>query len=173
MLKVIFLDIDGVLNSQLYYKSDRFNKARQEAEAAQGNRFGWEAEDLDTLAIEYLNELLTKSGSKVVISSVWRMSHTQEELQKLLNYRGFTGELIGCTPRLGEECVRGNEIRQWIKKNEARLGCRYSDYSSYIIFDDDSDMLLQQQPNFLLVDGYVGLTPNLCYKALHRLGGTT
>jgi hypothetical protein len=83
----------------------------------------------------------------------------------LFNKKGFIGEIIGHTPILGEYTVRGNEILAWIEQNKNLIGKFRHDFNNYVIFDDDSDMLYWQRNNFLLVDGYVGLTPNLCYKA--------
>jgi len=38
----------------------------------------------------------------------------------------------------------------------------------YIILDDDDDMLPEQLPNFFHVDGYYGLTPNITYRINRR-----
>ena len=37
-------------------------------------------------------------------------------------------------------------------------------YTTYAIIDDDSDMLPEQMPYFFLSDGYCGLSPNICYR---------
>ena len=58
---------------------------------------------------------------------------------------------------------RGNEIDIWLKNSE-----RYKD-TDYVIFDDDSDMLLWQQKHFFKTDNYSGLTPTTCYKAKRYL----
>lgn len=39
------------------------------------------------------------------------------------------------------------------------------EFSDYVIFDDDSDMLLWQKDNFIKIDDYCGLTPSAIYKA--------
>ena len=43
-------------------------------------------------------------------------------------------------------------------------GCHYYDFYNYVIIDDDSDMLLNQQEHFFNTDYYSGLTHNTCYR---------
>ena len=154
-MKIIFLDIDGVLNHQLFYEEQEFRAHT----------------DIDRSRISLLNNLIEDTNAKVVISSTWRIGTTIEELQTILNDEGFTGEVIGKTPQGGNDCCRGNEIYKWIKDNDKLLGKPYYEFKDYVIFDDDSDMLLCQRNNFLLVDNFVGLTPNLMHKARFILTG--
>lgn len=160
-MKLIFLDIDGVLNSQLWFVRTKGSRER---------------DDLDTTAIGFLNNLIAATDAKVVVSSTWRLGRTVEELQAVLDRNGFKGEVIGKTEDLryvtdGDCIVRGNEILKWMKDHPVELGCAYWEYKDYVIFDDDSDMLYWQKDNFLLIDPYVGLTPNVVYKAKKILLG--
>lgn len=155
MTKLIFLDFDGVLNSQLWYVRTK------------GSR---EQDDLDTEAIGFLNTLIKKTGAKVVVSSTWRIGRTVDELQEILNRNGFTGEVLDKTKdlRIGEDgdCIlRGNEILQWIKSHPEHVNVGYWDYKNYVIFDDDTDMLYWQRNNFIKTNPYVGLTFSDIYNA--------
>lgn len=156
---IVFLDIDGVLNSVQFMM--QHPKTRTQ---------------IDERCVELLNELTETTGCKYVISSTWRMMYPIEELQKILNAKGFTGEIIGKTEnlqigRFGDSVLRGNEILQWIKNNGNHTGgAFYSEYKRYVIFDDDSDFLLWQKDNFINTDGYIGLTPKCIYKATKILG---
>jgi hypothetical protein len=157
--KTIFLDIDGVLNSQLYLVSTRSEGAVRSFN-----------DDIDPVAVGFLNGLCRDTNAKVVISSTWRLNRTLEEMSDILVSRGFAGELVGMTPdmrkgKYGDCILRGNEILAWIKENRLLIGADYYDYKHYVIFDDDSDMLLWQNENYFRVDPYVGLTPNVCYRA--------
>jgi hypothetical protein len=161
MTKIIFLDIDGVLNSQLYYTTGRSD--------ASGVR-----NDIDPVAIELLNELINKTGAKVVISSSWRVGRTVEELQSILNKEGFTGEVIDKTKDLrdredGDAILRGNEIFCWIMDNPGIVGQYYSSYKNYVIFDDDTDMLYRQVNNFIRVEKFCGLSPTNVQAAINIL----
>lgn len=155
--KLIFLDIDGVLNHELFY--------RAEDQQARYERVGYPYCDIDPDKVALLNVLVKDTGAKVVISSTWRKGKDISELQAILDWGGFKGEIIGKTPCLRLEkrsMPRGIEIYCYLEDNQ-------DDNTSYVIFDDDSDMMLWQKNNFFLVDGYCGLTPNIIYKATRFL----
>jgi hypothetical protein len=160
--KIIFLDIDGVLNHHLFYVAEK-----------EAGRIG--QRDTDPKSVEYLNTLCNETGAEVVVSSTWRLGRTTEQLQELLKEAGFTGKVIGRTEDLrygkgGESILRGNEILHWIKENTKLIGAEYWQYKSYVILDDDSDMLYWQKDNFILVDHYCGITPSTIFQAKKILG---
>jgi hypothetical protein len=154
--KIIFLDIDGVLNSESWYHyiNDR--------------RTGQRDDEIDPATVARLNSIVDGSGANVVISSVWRNDYLFKPLLRILKNKGFIGEVIGRTGYGCEQCVRGNEIQQWMKENEALVG-KYYEYSQYVIIDDDSDMLYWQRNNFIHVEDFIGLTDNHVIKALEIL----
>jgi len=159
-MKIIFLDIDGVLNNQIFYTERSQGERNPDGVKTLGG-------DIDERCVALLNHLIEQTGAKVVISSTWRHSGI-EYCREHLEAKGFKGEIIDVTPGLRHEgCVRGNEIHHWINKNAEMLcGSRVgADFKEYVIFDDDGDMLLWQRNNFILVDSYCGLTPNQCYRA--------
>lgn len=151
-MKIIFLDIDGVLNHQLFYEK-RTDKSIE----------------IDVEKVKLLNEIHSKINVKYVITSTWRKEHSLEELKTIFKKYRFTGEIIDVTPILKFEnsslsVPRGCEIQQWITDNKDKLGTNILSWKSYVILDDNSDMLYWHRNNFFLVDGYCGLTPNLIYK---------
>jgi hypothetical protein len=176
---IIFLDVDGVLNCQLFYeekfkKLERFDgipfyktvkkhlrKLFKQKEISDmdyyksqmcGKRIGW------------LNELCAETNSAVVLSASMRNGHDLEKLQEIFNYCGATFTIIDKTGNC--KCrIRGVEILEWLKENtEKWFGVNYYDFYRYVIIDDDSDMLLWQQDHFFHTDNYSGLTPTTCYK---------
>lgn len=173
-MKIIFLDIDGVLNHQRFFK-ERFDARKQDkllekkdGKLVKKSEIDFYAEEIDPESVENLNELIENTGAKVVISSTWRLGKGIEELQAILEKKGFKGEIIGKTPVGCGCCQRGNEIHQWLEDNRDIVGESSHDY---IILDDDSDMLYWQRNNFINVDQYVGLTPKQVYKATRFLTG--
>ena len=173
-MKIIFLDIDGVLNHQRFFK-ERFDAKKQDKllEKKDGKlsiklKADFYAEEIDPKSVENLNELIENTGAKVVISSTWRLGTEIETLQAILEKRGFVGEVIGKTPVGCGCCQRGNEIHKWLEDNRDIVG---EDGNNYVILDDDSDMLYWQRNNFVNVDQYVGLTPKQVYKATRFLTG--
>lgn len=153
-MNIIFLDIDGVLNCQIFYTNRKKSKSIIEHPQDQ----------ICTERVEWLNQLCKDVNAKVVISSTWRHSGL-DYCKDVLKKAGATFDIIDKTPDLRHEgCVRGNEINLWIEKNKEMLGVWRSDFNSYAIIDDDSDMLYWQRNNLFLTDTYSGLTPNTCYR---------
>ena len=169
---IIFLDIDGVLNCELHYRSQQFTDHKQAKKylkkAAQKEEIDWKEYyncQLSRERIEWLNELCKETDSVVVISSTWRMGQTMEQLQETLGNAGATFTIVGTTPY--DNCrIRGVEIFQWLEKNITKEthGIHAYQFHNYVIIDDDSDMLLRQREHFFQTDSYSGLTPNTCYS---------
>lgn len=142
---VVFLDIDGVLNSTQFFKmKDTYPKSNPRSQ-------------LDSEAISYLNEI---ADWNFVLSSTWRKFYDNSEMNNMLDDMGFNGTIIDYTPDLNwQGSIRGNEIMVWMRENN--LG----DSKKYVIFDDDSDILYWQRNNFVHVDNHFGLGPNHVWRA--------
>lgn len=116
-MKLIFLDIDGVINSSKYIRT--LNIVDE--------IYFWDPE-----AVARLNVIIEKSKAKLVISSSWRVGRTLNQLKQLLNNNaGIKGPIIGKTPILTGD--RGREIDAWLKSCKKKI-------HSFIIIDDGSDM---------------------------------
>lgn len=153
-MKIIFLDVDGVLNNQIMYEN------RDDIIGTRGGK-------VSQKCIARLNMLTEATNAKIVLSSTWR---ADEGVEEYLTEAGIKGEIIGKTPILRDRfSLRGNEIHAWIVENEQLIGKPYHEYHSFVILDDDSDMLLWHKENFFWCDPYAGLTPNLVYKATRLL----
>jgi hypothetical protein len=164
-MKIIFLDFDGVMNNELWF-IDRVERKKIY------NRDEHEKDAIDPRCVDFLNKIIEDTGAKVVVSSTWRMGRSKEELQRILEVKGFKGEVVGKTDMLrGEGCLRGNEIRQWQRDNAELIG--KEDENRYVILDDDSDMLYWQRNNMIIVDPYCGITPRTVYKATKILNGNS
>lgn len=148
-MKIIFLDIDGVLNH------DRFYHERFENRYVDG-AIEYPYSEIDPSSVKNLNQLISDTNAKIVISSTWRHDGI-DYCKKVLEFHGFVGDIIDITPTIrNNDCLRGNEIHKWIKENESLIGSHYN-FTEYVILDDDSDMLYWQRNNFILVDRSVGL----------------
>ena len=98
-MKVIFLDIDGVLNAAHNYTKNwksqeewlEFSKKHQEEAEKQGIRMAFHMPI--QYSIGWFNELVETTGAKVVISSTWR-GHGAEYMQKVLDFEGVVCEVI-------------------------------------------------------------------------------
>ena len=180
-MKVIFLDIDGVLNSQDWYRYRRDNIAM---DAVEGQYPFYE---FDPRAVARLNRIIEETSAKIVVSSSWRSGQTVESLQKLLDSVGVVGEVIGLTPHLwcrkpyadmdGYRVPRGCEIDWWLdnygefqrinwSKEEQLKYMNKAKVKNYIIIDDDSDMVYGQREHFIHTGHDHGLTDELADKAI-------
>lgn len=124
-MKVIFLDIDGVLNSRAYIQQV-------------GDLFDDPKHQIDPLAVTRLNFLTKTTGAKIVVSSTWRLAFYKEPnglvlLQECMSGYGITGEVIGMT---GNDAWgtdrRGQEIQDYL--------WNHPEIEKFVIIDDDSDM---------------------------------
>ena len=161
-MKIIFLDIDGVLNSEKAYRSGECNYTK----------WNWENSTEDhhqsfcSWSKELLNKLIDETGAKIVISSTWRSSGI-EFMRKVWEIEGMHGEIIGITTNFrgdinGYNIPRGCEIEHYLKydlkfshinwdKDTQQQYMDRSGIENYIIIDDDSDMLYGQRNHFVHV----------------------
>lgn len=93
--KIVFLDIDGVLNS--YRNALNLSQL------------------VDKALLKILKRILDETGAVIVLSSNWRYyTQTRHTLNTLLTEDGIQCP-ISCTPRL--ECNRLDEIIFWLQDN--------------------------------------------------------
>lgn len=174
-MKVIFLDIDGVLNSA---RSFIANHPRD-------NKSHWKTVDerniatIDPIAVKMINEIAFRCNAEIVVSSTHRKwfylsSGNMQlgpvvDLPSLIDYMhniGIEKDVIDATPVLsGEGRCRGDEIALWLSK--------HPEVNNYVIIDDDCDMTQEQvEYHFVRTDNYNGLMFENFEKAILILGQT-
>lgn len=104
-MRTIFLDFDGVLNSEHYYLREG---PRRELYPS----YGLHCCDLYDRAL--LDDIISYTGAEVVLSFTLRGHFDVPYLAW-----GF----VGRTP---SDCVLGNEIRSWLREHEDLLGGLYA-----------------------------------------------
>ena len=128
-MKVLFLDIDGVLNSTRSLMVTGAGYA--------GLMEKYDDPKLDPVAVGLLMMAVVKFDFKIVLSSTWRLGFTPGELIHLWQdsmgrYYGWPDfPIIGRTPDL--DMYRGFEIEAWLND--------HAPVEDFIILDDDKDML--------------------------------
>jgi len=162
-MKVVFLDIDGVLNS-LNFVRDFDNRC---AEA--GEVLGFQHQ-IDHQAVLRLNRILINTRAVVVVSSSWRRIVDLDELIRILRNYGFEGTIVGTTPdlshldRADRPIWRGDEIAHWLEHSPRAV-------QSFVILDDNNDMG-ELSHRLVLTDDRVGLTDEDALRAMALLEGT-
>lgn len=161
--KIIFLDIDGVLNSEEWQSSKECQTA---SELDKDNRY------FSPYCVENLNRITNLTDAKIVVSSTWRKSRSLSDLKMLFEKVGIDGEVIGKTDVLrfnnwNRSVFRGMEIFKWLEDNKGILTQKIHIYRSYVILDDDSDMLYWQRFNYYNIDPRCGLTTSKAYQIIN------
>jgi hypothetical protein len=141
--KILFLDIDGVLNSKLYYKYIYKPDSNW-------SRF-------DPYSVMLLKRLIEEFSLKIVISSTWRngiVNRLMEELRRndliyYLHEDWFTPVM--------KPAKRGEEIKLWLEK--------HPEVTEYIIIDDTEHILEDQLSRFVKTDIYEGMVGEHYYQA--------
>lgn len=165
-MKVIFLDIDGVLNSDetgvMYserYKDNGFGGFfDDEVDEPTHRTVLWGLPLVETLAY-----IVRSTGAKIVISSTWRMGKKVSTFNKMFALYGeYDIEAIDKTP-LHWSGTRGTEIQHWLDA--------HPEVTNYVILDDNDDMLSSHVGHFVQTDEKVGLTEQDAERAIAILGG--
>lgn len=127
-MKVIFLDIDGVLCS--LRSAMAYGGSPVPTDPGSWNKF-------DDTAIKLLQEAVKRTGAVVVLTSSWREKVGKELLQWRLGVK-----LEDMTREARDDELRGDQIKDWLADHH--------EVTVYAILDDDEDMLLEQMPHLIL-----------------------
>ena len=157
--KLVFLDIDGVLNSERSfvggaYRAREYHTLFNDGQIDDPHWLKITRCTIDPVSVDLINRVLRECDAYIVLSSTHRTHFPDDEnkiknLQNYLTELGVDGErLIGWTPRLNG--IRGLEIKYWLDK--------YPGCNSFVIIDDDSDMLPEQLPNFVKTNSSFGVS---------------
>jgi len=174
MKKYIFIDFDGVLNTERHH-SALLSSGKMPYDAY-GPVF-------DPEAVSNLQAVVDATGAELVISSSWKLEGI-ERMIALWKLRRMPGVLAGCTPdyisgmdplsmnldnpdSFDSLAGKGNEIRQWLRENAQKKESMYR----YVIFDDVPDFLPEQRKCFIEINPIVGITAEDAGKAIGILNG--
>lgn len=187
-MKIVFLDIDGVLNSQ--NRAIQLQDLHKRGLCSEEDVLNWDLPYEDTLSA--LKRIVDATGAEIVLSSTWRRS---PERVKQLNerFRPYGFQIYGKTrsgvyhedlemlgfdlnkcyssyedKRTGKAYTtdRGAEIALWISEHPGLEG--------FVILDDDSaDIDQYYGKEHVATDFRIGLTMELAEDAIHILNGDT
>lgn len=111
-MKVIFLDVDGVLNSKDWLENNRVRKENS----------------VNPEKVKLLAKIVKNTNATVVLSSTWRCIPEHPMYMYLTDILGQNGiKIHSLTPKLGGN--RPKEIKAWIDKQSEEI--------RFISLDDD------------------------------------
>lgn len=149
-MNIIFLDVDGVLNS--------IDHAKKVYEETLRPHSGYEY-PFDPECLERLQRLVEKTDARIVITSTWRKTEEGKRvLQNILEQYDLANRVIGYTPILNTK--RGEEIKSFLETLNVE--------ASYIILDDDDDME-ELTPYLILTSMKTGLTEEKMTEGMQKL----
>lgn len=152
MTRVLFLDVDGVLNSDFW-------NDKHQREISDGTL-------IDEEKVKILAELVKRTNAKIILHSGWRSWFDAElnplriETERLIDMFAKAGLSIeGLTPDLTTEeirrtkrfsLVKAEEILLWLKSN--------NDVSGWVVIDDLNLHNFQVEKHQVMPNPIIGLT---------------
>ena len=164
--KYLFLDFDGVMNTEFY----------QHLLISKGEPWRDEHGALfDPQAVEQLKRIIDATHADIVIVSSWKYLGL-EAMKDMWLARYLPGRVIDITPSvvsaswsldengLDARQSKGIEIDFWLFENAVRD-------ARYVIIDDEYVILDSQLPHFILTNPFDGITNLLADRAVALLNG--
>ena len=163
--KIIFLDFDGVLNTEHYQGLLRY----------QGEP--WQDEHgafFDPNAVKQLRRIIDATGADIVIESSWKYLGL-DAMKELWKVRNLPGRVVDITPSsVSDEYLlknldttmihcKGMEIASWLSEQAEDI--------RYAIIDDEYVILDSQLPHFILTNPYEGITEEQTNRTISILNG--
>ncbi len=122
-MKIIFLDIDGVMN-----KSQTASRTR--------------IDGFDAVPSTCLREILASTGAKIVVTGALGRIMPLEVLRGYFRHAGIDGDVVlGVTKNYGS--TRGECISLWLHENASMVTC-------YIVIDDADESEVSPHENCLV-----------------------
>lgn len=182
-MKIIFLDIDGVLNDNAFWK-ERHDTLEKKLKENKMSHFEFGVSQINPKKVALLNKITQATGAKIVISSSWRNG---KDIKEILKGAGVEAEILGITPNGFTQfyeadypkgrSYRGCEIQAWIDKNfdweenyhgepDGTWKPKRKGLKNFVILDDDGDMLYWHRNNFFQTNTHIGLTEEITDKII-------
>lgn len=165
MKKIIFLDFDGVLNTE-YHQNYLMNQ-----------KMPWQDKHgafFDPKAVLQLKRIVDITKADIVIESSWKYLGLAA-MQEMWKERDLPGNVIGITDSNASDKwllnanlddidpamvhCKGIEIASWIAEN-------MRNDVNYVIIDDEYVCLESQIPNFVLTNPHDGITEDIADRVI-------
>lgn len=167
--KIIFLDFDGVLNTEYYQGLLEY----------QGKP--WQDEYgafFDPKSVKQLKKIIDATDADIVVESSWKYLGL-DAMKELWDVRNLPGRVIDITPlSVSDEHLininldyldtsilncKGIEIASWLAEQTEDI--------RYVIIDDEYVILESQFPHFILTNPYEGITEEQAERTISILNG--
>jgi len=138
-VKILFLDVDGVINNRETFKTEPLDP-------------------IDQTLVNRIKVIQLLTDCKIVLSSTWRLYPNS-----LAKVEEKLGKMFDVTPEATDpdKKERGDEIATWLRAHPG--------VEKYAILDDELDILLEQIPNFFHTSFSFGITEDIMFKVISHL----
>ena len=126
-IKVIFLVIDGVLNT-----SETFKRRKEEFD-----KTGVLGYRIDEFRVEYLKEIVDSTNAKIVLISVWRKDFDKINNNLICNGKDAI-EIVEVLSKYGLEIYDIINPKKHFKQDGIKEWLDSHDVNRFVIFDDES-----------------------------------
>lgn len=161
--KILFLDFDGVLNTEFY----------QDLLISQGKQ--WQDEHgafFDPEAVKHLERIIDATQASIVIESSWKYLGLKA-MQEMWHARQLPGRVIDITSSCASDSwlqatgldennlthCKGIEIASWLCDHALQE-------TRYVIIDDEYVILDSQLPHFIMTNPFDGITEEVANRAI-------
>lgn len=154
-MKIIFLDVDGVLNSDMGLVKALGLKPNEKIQVHHAakilNELSGANYPFDEKCLENFKRLVDETDANIVVSSTWRLFESNRvKLLETLRKYDLDTKIIGYTPYYHRDFMpRGYEIEGWLRENE---------FTGEFIILDDVDNMEHLKPHLILTNALTGLT---------------
>lgn len=167
-MKVVFLDIDGVLNSRRSFIA--FSGIVGKHLPNEEFIHTMARTTIDPVAVGMINALCEETAANIVLSSTHRhfFQHRFKQDKEMMNIKcqhylntlGLTANLVGMTPRT-DDAFRGEEIDMFL--------ISHPEIEKFVIIDDDLDFHVHHNDYLVHVDNHIGFSANDFSRAVQIL----
>jgi len=158
-MRVIFLDVDGVLVTHRFMLTDAGQKRVGKTARHPGHsRF-------DPSCVSAINCIVGATKASLVISSTWReFFGSNEAMRRHFALQGVDGHIVGPTPVFTDpDAQRGDEIHCWLEAVSSIV-------ESFVILDDEDHLWPDDlRARWIQTDFETGLTTSHVRKAIQMM----
>lgn len=170
-MKVIFLDFDGVLNTDTFIDEQKLCGALSNSIASFMYR---RAEELDPKALARLFQIVHATDAKIVLVTTWKEWHSIADISTMMIEAGYLGvpPIIDATHRFDNKKLRqvnrpilsrGEQVDQWLNETTESI-------EGYLIIDDSVDYsAYQKHKHMIMTDADLGLEEKHIKEAIEIL----
>lgn len=168
MRRVLFLDVDGVLN-RWDFDIDQFTQSFVAVRAEKMPLSSMLA-FLDPVMVARINLIVRHAACEVVLSSHWRdlVQHRPGRWNDACASLGFGFKVVDFVKQ-SMQLSRGEGIYQWIVENVPSYPVSLYDSLAVVALDDDRSIKMLEDEQYVLCDPNKGLTPDKAIEVYRKL----